>query len=132
MSELQATESSRRGRFEIFKQTGRIAHFASVAVEVTPASESSIAIDPIGIGLWVDALNSGVSEGLAALETRGVKSPLRVQVTELMTTAIDSCVEDVRAAALLATLSAFLDPSMLPAIRLSEDQRRWLLDWPDY
>jgi hypothetical protein len=74
---------------------------------------------------------SGVQEALEKLRAMGALGCAEVQVTDFLYMDVDTTEETARLAAFLATLSAFLDTSQMPSLRLSEDHRRFLLDWPD-
>jgi len=120
---------TRQGRFKIAIQTAKTAHFAVVELTVEPAEADEIILDADARG-WSESVRHGVAEGLAKLRRRGSVEPVRVTVTKFLAMVIDTRKADAEAAALLATLSAFLKPSMMPMSHFSDDEKRWLLDWP--
>jgi hypothetical protein len=65
-------ENWREGRFKIAKQTGRYAHFASVALRARPATTDDVSIAPdVRAQIWRTAIASGVQEALEKLRAMG-------------------------------------------------------------
>jgi len=122
----------RHGKFRIAKQTGSSAHFASVAlnVELATADEVVIEAESTAIRGWGNAVRTGVEQAVQIARALGHHDPVRVAVTEFVGMPTDTSDEDARAAAVLATLSAFLEPSALPSLRFSTETAEWLIEWP--
>jgi hypothetical protein len=121
----------RYGHFVLRNQTASVGRFASVAVRVTGAAadEISLSDDPRAVGGWGSVLQLGVAEGLEALRKMRVVGPVHVRVIDFVGLPTDTTEDDVRTAALLATLSAYLEPAMMPTPDFDPDEHRWVLRW---
>jgi hypothetical protein len=121
----------RQGRFKIARQTGRTAHFASIELQTRPASMDGISI-AAGVPArgWSSAIERGVTEALKELRMMVELGPTQVLVTGFVGTVLDTSGETATTAAFMAALSAFLEPSRMPILSLSDDQKKWRLDWP--
>jgi hypothetical protein len=55
--------------------------------------------------------------------------PVRVSVTEFLAMIVDTRNADAECAALMATLSAFLEPATIPTAHFAYEEERWILEW---
>jgi len=123
--------SWRQAQFKIAKQTARTGHFASIVLQARPAVTDSISFAPeVPRTGWWPPIELGVTAALDALKNRIGLGPTEVLITGFVYLPTDTTDETAKTAAFMATLSAFLAPSQLPSLHLSEDQQRWRFEWP--
>jgi len=121
----------RHGRFRLAKQTGSSAHFAVVALTATPApvDDFSVEASPAAIRGWREPVRLGVEEGLKIVSSLGQRPPMHIAITEFIGVPTDTSDQDAKIAALLATLSAFVDQDRMPTIYFSKEDDAWVLRW---
>jgi hypothetical protein len=88
-----------------------------------------VAAGPAAIRGWSEPVRLGVEEALKILSSLGQRQPLHISITEFIGVPTDTSDEDAKVAALLATLSAFLDQDQMPAIYFSKEDDAWALRW---
>jgi hypothetical protein len=119
------------GKFKLGKQTGTTAHFAQVTVKVEPSSSDTFTISaPMdSIRRWRAPALAGAAAAISELRERRVIEAAYVEITDFVGLPTDTSDADAKWATFMAVVSAFPDAE-LPTLRLSTDQKDWVLAWP--